>query len=74
MSAHPQRFPVGTKYTPRGKASAVCTVTDFLTTTNLAGKIVRTCYTSEHLFCGQTVYSFDVCDATIARGEPVLPS
>ena len=62
-----QRFQVGTQYMTRGKNPLICTVVDFLVTKNLAGEIVKTCYVSTHLFCGQVVTDFDVCETTIAR-------
>ena len=63
-----QRFAVGTKFTPLRKNAAECTVTDFLVTRNLAGDVVKTAYVATHIFCGQVVTVYDVCDATIARG------
>lgn len=64
-----QRFPLGTKFTTRGKQARVCTVTDFLTTTNLAGEVVSVRYVATHEFCGQTVIDHDVAEATIARSQ-----
>jgi len=61
-------FPVGTVFTPIGKNRSECTVTDFLVTRNLAGEIVKTCYVASHQFLGQTVFQYDVCSVTIARG------
>ena len=63
-----QRFPVGTQYIPTGKNKAVHTVTDFLTTRNLAGEIVSTRYTATHEFLGQKITTHDVVETTIARG------
>lgn len=69
-----QRFPVGTQYMTRGKHPMFCTVVDFLTTKNLAGDVLKTCYVATHQFCGQTVTDYDVCDTTIARGIVELES
>ena len=66
MNAH--RFPIGTKYTTRGKHVQVCTVVDQLTTTNSLGKVVANSYITSHEFCGQTVTETGVADSTIARG------
>ena len=68
-----QRFPVGTTFTPRGKHATLCTVTDYHTTTNLRGEVVRVRYVAEHAFLGQQVRDADVAETTIARGSPVLP-
>jgi hypothetical protein len=64
------RFTIGTKYTPRGKHPQLCTVTDILSTYNAKGELVRIRYVSTHLFAGQLVTDHDVCETTIARGEP----
>ena len=70
-----QRFPVGTTFTPRGKKHAqLCTVTDFLVTTNLAGRVVKTSYVATHVFFGQVVGNSEICDTTIALGDPQLPA
>ena len=61
-------YPVGTKFTPIGKHATECTVTDMLTTRNLAGEIVSIRYVATHTFMGQTVTSRDITAATIARG------
>lgn len=62
------RFEPGTKFMSRGKHPRVCTVTDVLTTTNLAGEVVKVRYVATHEFAGQTITDYDVCDTTIARG------
>jgi hypothetical protein len=62
------RFPIGTKYKPRGKHANVCTITDHLTVTNSKGEIVKVYYQSEHLFCEQIVTNYEVVDTTIAIG------
>lgn len=61
-------YPIGTKYKTRGKHPKICTVTDFLTVTNLKGEIVKTYYESTHEFCGQTVKNHEVSKTTIAMG------
>lgn len=66
MNTH--RFPIGTKYTTRGKHALFCTVVDQLTTTNSQGEVVATSYITSHQFCGQTVTEAGVVDTTIARG------
>jgi hypothetical protein len=68
------KFPIGTKFTMRGKAPRIHTVIDFLTTRNLAGEIVATRYVTTHEFMGQVLTNIDVCETTIARGNPQLPS
>lgn len=65
------RFTIGTQYTTRGKHPQLCTVTDILSTCNAKGELVRIRYVSTHLFAGQIVTDYDVCDTTIARGEMV---
>jgi hypothetical protein len=60
--------PIGTKFTPIGKHATECTVTDMLTTRNLAGEIVAIRYVATHIFMGQTVTNRDIAAATIARG------
>lgn len=60
-------YRIGTKYKPVGK-NYVCTVTDILTTTNLAGEVVAVRYVAEHEFCGQVIIERDVLPTTIARG------
>ena len=64
------RWPIGTKYTAHAKPPRHCTVTDILRTYNSAGDLVRVRYVSTHQFAGQTITDIDVCDTTIARGEP----
>ena len=61
-------YEIGTKFKPIGKRGDICTVTDMLTTRNMAGEIVDVRYVATHLFMGQTMTNRDVCAATIARG------
>lgn len=61
-------YPIGTKFTPIGKHATECTVTDMLTTRNLAGEIVAIRYVATHIFMGQTVTDRNVIPTTIARG------
>lgn len=63
-----QRFPIGTTYTPRGKVARLHTITDVYKTYNSAGDLVRLRYVATHVFAGQTVTDYDVCDTTIAMG------
>lgn len=65
---HP-RFAIGQRYTTRGKAPRLCTVTDILRTYNAAGELVCIRYTATHEFMGQLVTDHYVCDATIAMGQ-----
>jgi hypothetical protein len=68
------RFPMNYQFIPlkERKTGKVYTVINYLTTTNLNGSVVRTCYVCKHDFCGQDIIS-EECEATIARGEPVAP-
>lgn len=67
------KFPVGTTFTTRGKAKRVCTVTDYHTTTNLAGVIVKQRYVATHDFMGQASAETDITETTIAMSSPKLP-
>lgn len=72
MNLH--RYPVGTTFTPRGRAhSTTHTVVDLLTTVNSLGEVVRVRYVAEHLFLGQRVVDSNVTETTIAMGKPVVP-
>jgi hypothetical protein len=62
------RYKPGTVFKTGGKHPHECTVTDVLTTRNLAGEIVDIRYVATHQFLGQTVADRHVCDVTIARG------
>lgn len=68
------KYPVGTQFKSPGKHPRICTVTDFHVTRNLAGEIVRSCYVATHEFMGQTITDHQVPSATIARGNPILPT
>lgn len=69
-----QRFPIGTTFTPSGrKYPHLCTVTDYLVTTNLKGVVVACRYVAIHSVLGQAITNSDVLDTTIARGNPQLP-
>ena len=62
------RFPIGTQYQRTyGKRKDLCTVEDIYYTYNLADDLVKIEYVTSHLFCGQIVMEYGVCDATIAR-------
>lgn len=61
-----QRFPIGTKFTPKRKHAAECTVVDVYRTYNSAGELVKLRYVTQHQFLGQTLTNYDVVDATIA--------
>lgn len=62
------RFRPGTTFMTRGRQQRLCTVTDVLTTTNLAGDVVAVRYVATHEFCGQTLVESDVLETTIAMG------
>jgi hypothetical protein len=59
------RFMPGTSFKT---GNLLCTVSDVLTTYNLAGEPVKQRYLATHQFIGQTVTDHDVCETTIARG------
>lgn len=62
------RFLPGTTFKTGGRHPNLCTVTDILTTYNMAGEAVKQRYVATHVFLGQTVSDNDVCETTIARG------
>lgn len=64
------RFSVGTVFQSSGRHPRLCTVIDILRTYNSAGQLVKVRYVAEHEVCGQMVRDSDVCDTTIARGNP----
>ena len=66
------RFPIGHKYSTRGRHPRVCTVTDILRTYNAAGELVKIRYVSTHEFCGQSISDSDVRETTIAMGSNML--
>jgi len=64
-----KHYPVGTQFMSRGKFPRLCTVTDVLTTTNLAGDVVSVRYVATHTTVGgQLVTDATVVDTTIAMG------
>ena len=68
-------FPVGTKFTPRGKNQRVTTVIDHLTTTNIKGEIVKFRYLCESNILGKPVRNSDVVHTTIEMANNVeLPN
>jgi len=67
------KYPIGTRFTPIGKSKAEHTVVDIHSTFNSRNELVKTCYVSSHLFCGQLVYNCEIPAASIARGNPILP-
>lgn len=60
-------YPVGTVYHDRN--NRVCTIVDRLTTTNLAGEVVRVRYVATHEFMGQTVTDRDVTPLEVMRAR-----
>lgn len=62
------RFAIGQRFHTRGKAPQLCTIVDILSTYNSANELVRIRYVATHEFLGQTVYDYDVVDATVAMG------
>lgn len=68
------RFPIGTRYTTRGKHPCKCVVVDVHATYSaVSGELVKLRYVSTHEFAGQTVTDRDVPEPAIALGSPVLP-
>lgn len=61
-------YPIGTRFTTRGKSPRVCIVVDVLTTHNSAGAFVERRYIAAHEFAGQTILDRTVTDTTIAMG------
>ena len=59
---------IGRKYIKRGKRKDECTVVDKLTTTNIAGEVVKVRYVTTHEFMGQTITESDVLLTTIKMG------
>ncbi len=74
MPELPTHFPVGTVFQTGGRSPRTCTVTDRLTTTNLAGQVVAVHYVAAHQFMGQTVTDNAVVRTTIAKGLVSLPA
>ena len=74
MKMRRHKDPSGTRYTRRHKRKDICTVIDRLTTTNDAGEVVSLRYVSTHVFLGQIVKNIDVVEASIAMGNPILPT
>jgi hypothetical protein len=64
------RFPIGTKFIPRGLDS-IHEVIDYHITKNSKDEIVKQKYVSRHLFMGQEIKTSDIAETTIARG--ILP-
>jgi len=65
-------YPIGYQFIRMGGARRkrqVETITDVLTTTNLAGDVVKTRYVATHEFCGQTITDCDVIPTTIDRAN-----
>lgn len=63
------RFAPGTTFMTRGREPKLCTITDVLTTTNLAGEVVAIRYVATHEFAGQTVTDHDVLETTVLMGR-----
>jgi hypothetical protein len=66
------KYPIGTKYSTRGKHPRLCTVTDIWKTYDSKGDLVRKRYVATHDMLGQTVTDRDVVEVTIARGVQAL--
>jgi hypothetical protein len=62
------RFVPGTIFQTRGREPRTCTVIDVLTTTNLAGEVVKIRYVAAHEFAGQILTDQDVLETTVAMG------
>ncbi len=59
------QFPIGTKFTPRGKNRSECEVVDILRTYNAKGEQVKLRYVCRYPFLGQDVYNYDIVETTI---------
>lgn len=72
MSLNPKpHFPVGAKFTPRGKTKEL-KVIDYLVTRNLEGEIVYTNYLCAHYRMGQRITSHHKeTSIAMALGVPV---
>lgn len=66
-------YPIGTIYHTRGKAPRKCTIVDIHYTINSKGEQVKFRYVTTHEFLGQTVYDYDVVEASVSLGNPVIP-
>lgn len=64
------KYPIGYTYINRNKK--ICTVIDFLTTTNLDGVIVKERYVTMHKFMGQEIIDYDVVETSISMGKEVI--
>ena len=62
------KYQIGTQYLSSGKHPHVCLISDYWTTTNIAGQIVKERYVASHMFMGQYIIDYDVNEVTIARG------
>jgi hypothetical protein len=68
------RFPIGTRYTTRGKHPRTCTVVDVHATYSVvSGELVKLRYVATHEFAGQVVTDRDVPEASIGLGNLELP-
>lgn len=63
------RFSIGQQFYTSGKHPRLCTVTDILTTCNLAGETVKIRYVATHEFMGQTITDNDVLETSIAMRQ-----
>ena len=61
------RFPIGTKFIPRGLDS-IHEVIDYHITSNSNGEVVKERYVANHIFMGQEIKTSDIAETTIARG------
>lgn len=66
------KYPIGFKFFNRGKRKDLCTITDFLTTKNIHGEIIKTRYVATHDFLGQTVTDYDVTENSITMSIGML--
>lgn len=65
------KYPIGTKFTTRGKFPRVCTVVDVLRTYNFKNEPVRLEYVATHEFAGQVI-SGNYPQTSIDMGSPVI--
>jgi hypothetical protein len=61
------KFPIGTQFWSSGKNKRLSTVVDVYTTVDSAGNIMNFRYVASHVFLGQTLFNYDVVEASIAR-------
>ena len=61
-------YPIGTRFTTRGRHPRLCTVADVLRTYNSKNELVCLRYVATHELAGCLVTDYDVVATTIAMG------